>query len=100
MPNRKKLELVIEETQADDVIAWLGARGVKGYTVLPTIAGSGRHGARGLDPISGTGGNVYLFAVMNEDAAARLMQSFVADFPYLAGIAILSDVTVIRAERF
>lgn len=97
---RKKLELVIEENQLEDAIAWLKSVGVKGYTVLPVLGGEGRHGARGIDPITGVGGNVYLFAVMSEATAQGLMEAFTQRFPHLAGIALLSDLAVIRPEHF
>ncbi|MCR5876128.1 DUF190 domain-containing protein [Phenylobacterium sp. J426] len=97
---RKKLEIIIEATVLRRVEQFLDEAGVRGWTVLPSIEGHGSHGDWSSGDFTPGQERRLIVAVATSDVAQRALDrlaSFFADYP---GIVFLSDVEVLRPERF
>lgn len=97
---RKKMEIIVEAPLAATVIDWLAARGIKGWTVLPTVAGYGHQGQRGGADPAGVLGNVMIIAVTEEAIARAALAESSELLRGIAGIVLLSDVEVRRPDHF
>ena len=98
---KKKVEIVVEAAQARRVLQILTHLHVKGYTVLSSVSGRGSRSSRSqLRESSGVLGNLLIIVIAAEELAYRIVE---ACQPLLAddiGIIYLSDVEVVRDERF
>lgn len=98
---RKRVEVVIEKPALPRLLDLLEAAGVKGYTVLPALAGKGRTGTWSRDGQVGEHGTMMtLICITSEERLAQLMEDV---FPLVArqlGILSVTDCQVVRGERF
>lgn len=98
---KKRLELVIEKPAFKRACRILEDAGVKGYTAFSAFAGfsGGIRWQRGTD-LSASQDMVMLVAVMDKD----LIEKAIDDLENLIGLHIgllnISDVTVLREEKF
>ena len=100
LTRRKKLEIVIEAPVLRRVEAFLSEAGVRGWTVLPSLAGAGDSGEwRSGDFTPGQEKRLILALVCSEAAEKVLarLADFFADYP---GVVAVSDVEVLRGEKF
>ncbi|MBA4795347.1 P-II family nitrogen regulator [Phenylobacterium sp.] len=100
LTRRKKLEIVIEAPVLRRVEAFLSEAGVRGWTVLPSLAGAGDSGEwRSGDFTPGQEKRLILALVSSEAAEKVLarLADFFADYP---GVVAVSDVEVLRGEKF
>lgn len=97
---RKKLEVIIEATVLRRVEQLLHEAGVRGWTVLPSIEGHGSGGDWSSGDFTPGQERRMIVAVAGADVAAQALDrlaGFFADYP---GIVFVSDVQVLRPERF
>lgn len=100
LTRRKKLEIIVEAPVLRRVEAFLSEAGVRGWTVLPSLAGAGDSGEwRSRDFTPGQEKRVILALVSAEVAEKVLdrLADFFADYP---GVVAVSDVEVLRGEKF
>ena len=98
--SRKKLEIIVEAPVLRRVEVFLEEAGVRGWTVLPSVKG---HGS-GSEWTSGdfTPGQEkrLIFAVATAEVADRVLERLGRFFQDYPGIVVVTDVEVLRAERF
>ncbi|MBL8671723.1 MAG: DUF190 domain-containing protein [Alphaproteobacteria bacterium] len=97
---RKKVEIVVEKVRAPAIVALIERLGATGYTVMPSLAGSGHTGLRGASEVVGVFDNVIVMAVTSEDKARAIMSGAMEVLRDYAGIVLLSDVEVARPDHF
>ena len=97
---RKRIAVLIDRPLAVRLVQAAAEAGVSGYTLIPVQSGSGRHGAWRNDPISGAEEKSIFLNIASEAKAERFVELLA---PYLETYGMLltvSDVQVIRGERF
>ncbi|MGY6537045.1 MAG: P-II family nitrogen regulator [Pararhodobacter sp.] len=101
MHDAKRVEVMIEAVMEKQIVRALEGAGVTGYTILPVLGGSGASGRWTRE------GNVSrafsMIAVVCLIAPHRLDSLLEALFPVLdehIGVVSVSDVRILRAERF
>ena len=100
LTRRKKLEIIVEAPVLRRVEGFLSEAGVRGWTVLPSLAGAGDSGEwRSGDFTPGQEKRLILALVSSEVAEKVLerLADFFADYP---GVVAVSDVEVLRGEKF
>ena len=97
---RKKIEVIVEAAVAPAITALLDENGVSGYTVLPTLAGKGQAGRRAASGVIGGMDSVMIVAIVGDAAWQRISAGIYELLRDYSGIVVLSDVDVLRGERF
>jgi hypothetical protein len=97
---RRKLDIIVEAHAVAMVEEMLGSAGVKGWSVFVGAEGAGAGGVWRQTGIGAAGEMRLLIAIVNQDAcdqALTWLNTFFQDYP---GIVAVSDVGVLRGERF
>ncbi|WP_457935434.1 P-II family nitrogen regulator [Mesorhizobium sp. 10J20-29] len=97
---KKRIEIVIEQIQAEKVIDALEAAGAKGYTIIRKVSGKGNRGIRAGGPFPDIFGNWMIVAIVSEEVAANILDTADALLEDTAGIVYVSDVQVLRDDHF
>lgn len=97
---KKKLEIVVETHLVEHVVREIQRLGAGGYTVIPTIAGSGHGGSWQSGDLSNASTKVMVVVVADEPLARQLMEDIFALVEDYKAIVFLSDVEVVRSDRF
>jgi PII-like signaling protein len=98
---RKRIEILVERRLVDRVLAVIEQEPrIHGYTVLPCLEGLGSSGPRQPDPLTDLLSEAMVLAICAEEPARALLERLVPLLKEIGGIAWLSDVEVVRAERF
>jgi hypothetical protein len=96
---RKKLEIFVEAHAVSPVEGMLAQAGFKGWSVLAGAEGAGAHGAWRHTGVDERG--LYLVVAIGSDEASEAALAWLSDyFKSYPGIVAVSDVAVMRAERF
>ena len=96
---RKKLEIFVEAHALDQVEGMLGENGFKGWSVFAGCEGAGAHGRwrqTGVDER----GLCLIIAIGEEHASQAALAWLEAYFKIYPGIVALSEVHVMRGDRF
>ena len=95
--SRKLLTVVSEASLESRLVSLVHEAGAKGHTVSPAH-GEGPRGQRFGDM---SGGNIRLETVISSEVAETIIESLENDyFPYYAVSCWLSDVEVVRDDRY
>lgn len=97
---RKKLEIVVEAPVLRRVETMLIEEGVRGYSVFAGLEGAGEGGGWRREGFTDAEVKRLVWAIASQEAADRVLERlavFFADYP---GVVCVSDVEVLRAERF
>lgn len=97
---RKKLEIIVDKLHLERVVALLEVHGVRGHTVLPSVSGKGTRGSWVPDRLTAADDRVLLMAVMDGVTAEGLLDDLGPLFNRIPGVAFVSDVQVLRPDRF
>ena len=97
---KKKVEVIVERPLLRDVIEVIDELGATGYTVLPTVAGRGQDGPWRADDVSSAFDRVMIVVITGEDVAERIVERAYHLLQDYNAIVILSDVAVVRGDRF
>lgn len=96
---RTKLEIFVEAHALDDVEQMLARVGFKGCSVFEGVEGSGSHGAWRQTGVDEAG--MRLIITIGSGASAQAALTWLEDyFRSYPGVVAMSDVKVLRAERF
>jgi nitrogen regulatory protein PII len=96
----KRIEIITESLRAGQVTAILDKAGASGWTMLPVIAGKGSHGLRhGGDP-SGIEDTVMIVVIASAAHAEAIMAQADKILGGRTAVLSVSDVQVIRKDRF
>jgi nitrogen regulatory protein PII len=96
----KKIEIVTEAVRMNEVCDLLDELGATGYTVLPVIAGRGRHGRRRSGDPTGLQDTVMIVAIVNGSVARAVLDNAERFIGQKTAVMCVSTVTVLRADHF
>lgn len=101
MHPKKRFELIIEKPALKRACRVLEESKVTGYTVLPCMAGygGGNRWQRGTD-LSGSRDMVMIVSILDESLLPEVCEKIETLIGAHIGILSVSNVEVIRAERF
>ena len=101
MHNRLRIELIIERMAYKRACRILEASGVTGYTILPALAGfgGGNRWQRDTD-ISSSVDMVVVVTITDEEKGTTALQEIERLLGNHIGVVNVSDVRVLRADRF
>ncbi|WP_431282056.1 P-II family nitrogen regulator [Humitalea sp. 24SJ18S-53] len=97
---RKRIEIVVEQVQAETVTELLERLGATGWTMLPVMAGRGRQGLRQGGVPGGVLDNVMIVAIVSAEVAIRVADARDELLDARPAIISISDCAVLRAEHF
>lgn len=98
---KKRLEIIIEAPILRRVLNRLDDLDVTGYTVLPALAGRGRDGTWSRSgQIADAGRMVAVICITDPERAEEVLEAVYKIVSRQIGIVTLSDVQVVRPERF
>jgi nitrogen regulatory protein PII len=96
----KRVEIIIEAPMEGRLTDALQAAGVTGFTVLPVLGGSGRSGQWSREGQVGRAGMVAVICLIRPDRLDTLLEAAFAVVARHIGVVSVSDVQILRAERF
>jgi len=99
LTKKKKLDIFIEAHALPRLEAMLGETGFKGWSGFAGVEGSGTHGAWRQTGVA-EGGAYLVIAIGGEDAAEAALAWLRDYFMTYPGVVSVSDVSVMRGERF
>ncbi|MBK0400606.1 DUF190 domain-containing protein [Limibaculum sp. M0105] len=99
---KKRLEVIVEAPALARILRFLDERGVKGYTILPAIAGSGASGRiwSREGQVGDAGRMVAIVAIMDEARLEQLFDDLYGIVSRQIGIVSISDCMVVRKDAF
>lgn len=99
LAQRKKLDIFIEKHALHHVEAMLAEAGFKGWSVFLGMEGAGAHGAWRQTGVADS--EACLVIAIGGDAATGSALDWLSDyFQTYPGVASVSDVSVMRGDRF
>lgn len=98
---KKRLSIIIEAPFMNRLLDMLDELDVQGYTVVPALAGKGRHGAWRRDSLSSDAGRmVQVLIVLDEEKVLPILTAIREVLDRQIGIVTIMDVEVLRPELF
>ena len=96
----KRVEIIIEAPMETRLTEALEKAGVRGFTVLPVLGGSGRSGRWTRDGQIGREGMVAVICLVRPDRLDALLDAAFGVVERHIGVVSITDTQVLRAERF
>lgn len=102
MHQKKRVEVIVEAPVLSRIVRFLEARGVKGYTILPAIAGKGPSGRvwSREGQVGEAGRMVTIVAIMDEERLTPLFDELFGIVSRQIGIISVGDCWVVRDKDF
>ncbi|RAI45764.1 DUF190 domain-containing protein [Rhodoplanes roseus] len=98
---KKRIEIVVEAPLLRRITARLEETAVTGWTVVPVLAGHGRHGDWTAEGQIGTASQmVMLITIVDAGRLDAVLDGVFALVSRQIGVVTVSDVAVVRPERF
>lgn len=97
---RKRLEILVDSPLASRVVALAGQAGVSGYTLIRVQSGKGHGGTWRDDRITGAEAKTIVLTIASEEKAQRLIDLLAPHLDSYGMLLTVSDVQVVRGERF
>ena len=98
---KKRIEVIIEAPLLRRTIDHLDKAGVSGYSVMPIVAGRGHERSWTVDGEIGNAAQmVALVCITDESRLDEVMSSIFGVISHQIGFVTISDVFVVRRERF
>jgi nitrogen regulatory protein PII len=97
---RRKVEIVVERARAPAILDRIEKLGATGYTVVPDVAGKGRHGLRGASEVLDVNRSVLIIVIAAEETAQRIVAESQELLRNYTGVIWWSDVEVVRGDHF
>ena len=96
----KRVEIIIGAPMETRLTEALEAAGVRGFTVLPVLGGSGRSGRWTREGQIGRSGMVAVICLIRPERLDALLEAAFAVVERHIGVVSVTDTQVLRAERF
>ena len=98
---KKRIEIIIEAPLRRHLTELLEGHAVRGFTVLPALAGHGEEGSwdRG-GQVSDAGRMVVVVCIVDPGHADEVIDAVYGMLSRQIGIVTISDVEVIRTDKF
>ncbi|HEX8448640.1 MAG TPA: hypothetical protein VF652_03515 [Allosphingosinicella sp.] len=97
---RKRVEILVDTALAPRLIHAAADAGIAGYTLIPVQSGAGRGGTWRDDSVSGASAKSIFLTIASEEKAARLVDALAPNLDSYGMLLTLSDVQVVRGDRF
>jgi len=97
---RKKVDILADRPLARRIIQIIERSGVTGYTVLPVAEGGGYRGTWSDDQVSGASAKTLIFTITTPAKAAEIVEALTPLLETHSLRVWLTDVEVIRPDRF
>lgn len=91
MQNIKKVEIITDAREMDEVRTVLEELGVSGYTIVRDVIGQGHRGLQSSDDISGVFQNSYLLTTCEAEQVEVLAQAIRPLLKKRGGVCLVSD---------
>jgi nitrogen regulatory protein PII len=98
---KKRIDIIVESPLVRIIAGKLDEEQVSGYSVLPVLQGRGTDNAWNSEgQVSDTANMVALFCIVDASRADRVVDAVLATIRDRIGFVTISDVMVVRPERF
>ena len=97
---RKRVEILVDTPLAPRVIQAAADSGIAGYTLIPVQSGAGRSGTWRGDHVTGAQTKTVFLTIASEENAGKLVDMLAPHLESYGMLLTLSDVQVVRPERF
>jgi dethiobiotin synthetase len=97
---RKRVEILVDTPLAQRLIQAAAEAGIAGYTLIPVQSGSGRSGAWRGDHVTGAQTKTIFLTIASQESAAKLVEMLAPHLSSYGMLLTLSDVEIVRPERF
>ena len=97
---RKRVEILIDKPLAPRLIQAAADVGIAGYTLIPVQSGAGRGGTWREDRVTGAETKIIFLTIASEEKAGKLVDLLAPKLEEYGMLLTLSDVQVVRGERF
>ncbi len=97
----KRVEITIEAIMERRLTEALERAGVKGFTILPVLGGSGRSGRWSREgQVSRASGMVAIVCIIHPNRLDALLEAVFSVLDRYIGVVSVTDCEVVRADRF
>jgi nitrogen regulatory protein PII len=96
MIKMKKLEIIAEAAEIENIIQIFESAAVSGYTIINDISGKGGRGNRVADELTDVFKNKYILTVCDEQQAAKITEAISPLLKKRGGVCIVSDVLWVK----
>lgn len=97
---RRRIEVLVDAPLVQRIADAAGDVGITGYTLLPTLGGSGHRGRWSDDQVTGAEAKVMLIAVTSEEKAAAFTDALAPLLDSHGLLLMTSVVDVVRGGKF
>lgn len=98
---KKRIDIIIEMPLLRRITDRFEKAGVSGYSILPVIAGRGQSGAWSAEgQVSGVGQMAAVVCIVDAAKVDEVLEQVFAVVRRQIGFVTVSDVSVVRPERF
>lgn len=92
MLKMKKVEIIVESLEVDNITAILESINVSGYTIIKDVTGNGGRGNRLDDELTDVFKNSYIIVVCDKGKALEIIEAIRPILKKVGGVSLLSDV--------
>jgi nitrogen regulatory protein PII len=96
---RVRLDIVIEEQALRPLLAAIEAAGASGYSIVEAVSGTGQHGRREPDHVSGVQANTIVFVLVRPEIADDVVAATQGVLQHFRGLVTTLDVTIHVPDR-
>lgn len=97
---RKRVEILVDSPLAQRLVDFAAEAGIAGYTLIPVQSGSGHGGAWRDDHVSGAQSKTIFLTIASQEKADRFVDLLAPILSDYGMLLTLSDVEVVRGDRF
>lgn len=97
---RKRIEILMDTPLASRLIRYVKDADISGWSLIHVDSGGGRNGEWRHDDVTGAAAKTILLAVTSETKAQALLERLAPKLESHGLLLLISDVEVIRGERF
>lgn len=98
--SRKRIDILADAPLVPRIVAALHGAGIHGHTVLPALSGSGRGGRWNEDLVTDAESKRLVMAVASDARASQFIDAVGPLLDAHGMLLTISDVQVVRADRF
>jgi nitrogen regulatory protein PII len=92
MIKMKKVEIIVEALETENITNILETIGVSGFTILNDISGRGERGNRLADELTDVFKNKYIITICEENKVSKIVESVRPILKKVGGVCLVSDV--------
>lgn len=96
MVKMKKIEIIAEAAEIENIIQIFESLDVSGYTIINDISGKGGRGNRFADELTDVFKNQYILTVCDEQKATKLTEAVCPLLKKRGGVCIVSHVLWVK----